>query len=159
MISALSPSVEAANAIASPMMLPMLIFGGFFLQSDTVPKYFIWIKYLSWFYYGSENLYSGQWENLGYCNTEFVDTNDANNVVRDRLFQPFSILLKVRSTNEKCEEFYPPGTKYLSGETILNRFGYNPENIERNIGIMFALAIGFRLIGYFILSLKYRSKA
>ncbi|CAG5085738.1 Oidioi.mRNA.OKI2018_I69.PAR.g10988.t1.cds [Oikopleura dioica] len=145
LISALSPSVEAANAIASPMMLPMLIFGGFFLQSDTVPKYFIWIKYLSWFYYGSENLYSGQWENLGYCNTEFVNTNDANNVVR--------------SSNEKCEEFYPPGTKYLSGETILNRFGYNPDNIERNIGIMFALAIGFRLIGYLILSLKYRSKA
>lgn len=65
------------------MMLPMLIFGGFFLQSDTVPKYFIWVKYISWFYYGSENLYSAQWQNLGYCNTELADADAPNSVVID----------------------------------------------------------------------------
>jgi hypothetical protein len=129
------------------MMLPMLIFGGFFLQADTVPKYFIWIKYLSWFYYGSENLYSAQWENLGYCNTEFADQNAQNNAV------------SISPENAKCEEFYPPGTQYFSGDSVLKRFGYEPDNIERNIGIMFALGIGFRLIGYLILSFKYRSKA
>lgn len=127
-------------------MLPMLIFGGFFLQSDTVPKYFIWIKYLSWFYYGSENLYSAQWENLGYCNTEFSDENAANSVVAN-------------ADNAKCEEFYGAGTEYFSGDSVLKRFGYEPDNIERNIGIMFALGIGFRFIGYLILSFKYRSKA
>ena len=127
----------------------MLIFGGFFLQADTVPKYFIWIKYLSWFYYGSENLYSAQWENLGYCNTDFVDENAANNVVVNTN----------TAENAKCAEFYPAGTTYYSGASVLKRFGYEPDNIERNIGIMFALGVGFRLIGYFVLSFKYRSKA
>ena len=62
MISALAPTVEAANALAPPLMVPLLLFGGFFLQSDSVPDYFIWLKYLSWFYYGAENLYVTQWK-------------------------------------------------------------------------------------------------
>ena len=66
-ISAIAPSVEAANAIAPPLMVPLLLFGGFFLQSDTVPAYFIWLKYMSWFYYGAENLYVTQWNDGGAC--------------------------------------------------------------------------------------------
>ena len=72
MISALSPSVETANAIAPPLLVPLLLFGGFFLQSDTIPVYFIWIKYISWFHYGAENLYSIQWGNGGAC----IDSDD-----------------------------------------------------------------------------------
>ena len=67
MISALAPTVEAANALAPPLMVPLLLFGGFFLQSDSVPPYFIWLKYISWFYYGAENLYVTQWRDAGAC--------------------------------------------------------------------------------------------
>ena len=67
MISALAPSVEAANALGPPLMVPLLLFGGFFLQSESVPAYFIWLKYLSWFYYGAENLYITQWQDGGAC--------------------------------------------------------------------------------------------
>ena len=67
MISALAPTIEAANAIAPPLMVPLLLFGGFFLQSDSVPPWFIWLKYISWFYYGAENLYVAQWREGGYC--------------------------------------------------------------------------------------------
>ena len=47
--------------------VPLLLFGGFFLQSESVPPYFIWLKYISWFYYGAENLYVTQWEEAGAC--------------------------------------------------------------------------------------------
>ena len=47
--------------------VPLLLFGGFFLQSESVPTYFIWLKYISWFYYGAENLYVTQWEEAGAC--------------------------------------------------------------------------------------------
>ena len=67
MISAIAPTIEAANAIAPPLMVPLLLFGGFFLQSDSVPPWFIWLKYISWFYYGAENLYVAQWREGGYC--------------------------------------------------------------------------------------------
>ena len=70
MISAAAPSVEAANAMAPPLMVPLLLFGGFFLKSDSVPAYFLWLKFLSWFYYGAENLYVTQWRDGGACYTD-----------------------------------------------------------------------------------------
>ena len=51
----------------TPTSVPLLLFGGFFLQSESVPPYFIWLKYISWFYYGAENLYVTQWEEAGAC--------------------------------------------------------------------------------------------
>merc|ERR1712212_268557 len=48
-------------------MVPLLLFGGFFLRSESVPVYFVWLKYISWFYYGAENLYVTQWNTAGAC--------------------------------------------------------------------------------------------
>lgn len=67
LISALAPSMQAANAMASPMMTPMMIFGGFFIRTLSTPLYFIWVKYLSWFFYGYNNLMINQWSYGGYC--------------------------------------------------------------------------------------------
>ena len=78
MISALAPTVEAANALAPPLMVPLLLFGGFFIQSDSVPDYFIWLKYLSWFYYGAENLYVTQWKESGACMSQVASRPDIN---------------------------------------------------------------------------------
>jgi ABC-type multidrug transport system permease subunit len=66
-ISSIAPSEEAATALASPMMVPLMIFGGFFIKTLSTPLYFIWIKYLSWFFYGFNNLIINQWENVGFC--------------------------------------------------------------------------------------------
>lgn len=66
-ISSIAPSLEAANALAAPMMIPFMIFGGFFIRTLSTPYYFIWIKYLSWFYYGFNNLIINQWKHGGYC--------------------------------------------------------------------------------------------
>ncbi|XP_031568131.1 protein white-like [Actinia tenebrosa] len=64
-ISSLSPSVEGASALGPPLMLPLMLFGGFFLKDSTVPVYFIWIKYISWFRYGFELLIVNQWDSYG----------------------------------------------------------------------------------------------
>merc|ERR1739848_811156 len=44
LVSALAPNLEAANALAAPMMIPFMIFGGFFIRTLSTPYYFIWIK-------------------------------------------------------------------------------------------------------------------
>jgi hypothetical protein len=41
-----------------------MIFGGFFLNNNTVPVYFIWLKYLSWLGYGNEILLINQWDGI-----------------------------------------------------------------------------------------------
>ena len=55
------------------------LFGGFLLQSDSVPVYFIWLKYISWFYYGNENFYVTQWKDAGACFA--VDTSNQNSFI------------------------------------------------------------------------------
>ncbi|GFT35026.1 protein white [Nephila pilipes] len=61
MISCISTGLNVAPSIASPFILPFVIFGGFYLNIESVPKYFIWLKYLSMFYYGNEALLINQW--------------------------------------------------------------------------------------------------
>jgi len=92
MISALAPTVEAANALAPPLMVPLLLFGGFFLQSDSVPDYFIWLKYLSWFYYGAENLYVTQWKDSGACMSQVAARPDIN---PDNIFRQIQVKYRI----------------------------------------------------------------
>lgn len=63
-ISTAAPSTTAALAIAPALMIPFLLFGGFFLNSGSTPDYLIWLKYISWFYYGNEMLVVNQWEDV-----------------------------------------------------------------------------------------------
>ena len=38
-----------ALAMGPPLIIPFLLFGGFFLKNGSVPVYFQWLRYLSWF--------------------------------------------------------------------------------------------------------------
>lgn len=51
MISSLAGSLPVALALGPPMLVPLMLFGGLFLNSGSVPVYLLWLKYLSWFYY------------------------------------------------------------------------------------------------------------
>ncbi|XP_032239519.2 protein white isoform X2 [Nematostella vectensis] len=64
-ISSMVSTVEGASALGPPLMLPLLLFGGFFLKNTSVPEYFVWIKYISWFKYGFELLNLNQWDGFG----------------------------------------------------------------------------------------------
>ncbi|CAL4129612.1 unnamed protein product, partial [Meganyctiphanes norvegica] len=64
MISCLVASPSTASVITAPLIVPMLIFGGFFLKSTTVPLYFSWLKYLSWFSHSNEALMINQWSSV-----------------------------------------------------------------------------------------------
>jgi len=53
-----------ALSIGPPIIIPFLLFGGFFLNSGSVPWYFKWLSYLSWFKYGNEALLINQWQDV-----------------------------------------------------------------------------------------------
>jgi ATP-binding cassette, subfamily G (WHITE), eye pigment precursor transporter len=61
LISCASSSISMALSVGPPVIIPFLIFGGFFLNSGSVPSYFKWLSYLSWFRYGNEALTINQW--------------------------------------------------------------------------------------------------
>ncbi len=50
--------------MAGPLTIPFMIFGGYFLNNETTPKYFLWIRYLSWFNYANEALVVNQWHGV-----------------------------------------------------------------------------------------------
>ena len=58
-----------ANAIANPLVAPLMLFAGHFIKNSKIPVYFFWLKYCSWMYYTTENLMIGQWafEDSFYC--------------------------------------------------------------------------------------------
>ena len=64
LISCASSSVSMALSIGPPVIIPFLIFGGFFLNAASVPSYFTWLSYFSWFRYGNEALLINQWEDV-----------------------------------------------------------------------------------------------
>nr|APD26554.1 ATP-binding cassette transporter subfamily G-like1 protein [Brachionus koreanus] len=79
-LSAVAPSTNIALALAGPILVPLMIFSGFLLNYDSIPKYFIWLRYLSWFSYSNEAILLNQWkgvknitcsdQNMGFCFTE-----------------------------------------------------------------------------------------
>ncbi len=64
-ISVLAPNVDAALGMVIPILMPILIFAGFFLNTDSTPVYFIWIKYISWMYYTNESMNAVIWSKTG----------------------------------------------------------------------------------------------
>ncbi|XP_065840256.1 protein white-like isoform X2 [Oscarella lobularis] len=67
-VSAVSSSVPVALAIGPGFITPFLLFGGLFVKSSEIPVYFVWFKYINWFYYSFEALTINEWRNYnGTC--------------------------------------------------------------------------------------------
>lgn len=132
LISTLSPSVQVASALGAPMMMPFLLFGGFFLKDESVPVYFIWLKYLSWFKYSFEALLVNQWDGFGSlsCASSGISGN----------------------TTAGALPCIP------NGNAVLKFYDLDPSRLGFDIGIMFVLAIGFRIIAFLFLVLRASRK-
>ncbi|CAM1309466.1 wht-7 (predicted) [Pycnogonum litorale] len=65
LLACMSPDEATALAITPPLVIPLSLFGGIFLNSGSIPVYFIWLKYLSWFSYGYEIMIVNQWSSIG----------------------------------------------------------------------------------------------
>ncbi|XP_060558018.1 protein white-like, partial [Ruditapes philippinarum] len=126
-VSAAANSVTTALAIAPPMMIPLLMFGGFFLNSDSIPVYFIWLEYLSWFKYANELLSVNQWDN--------IDSIDCENSTSSGSQNP-------------C--------LYKSGEQVINYLNFDKDNLWLDVGCLFAMLVAYRLVAYIILLIKAR---
>jgi len=63
-LSCLSPNVDVALAVAPVVIIPFMLFGGFFLNSGSVPVWLSWLKWISWFIYSYEALLVNQWSGV-----------------------------------------------------------------------------------------------
>ncbi|KAL9649908.1 hypothetical protein ABK040_011381 [Willaertia magna] len=56
LVAAISPNLEVANTITPILLVAIILFGGFYINAASIPMYFIWIYYASFFKYGFEAL-------------------------------------------------------------------------------------------------------
>ncbi|KAF2358413.1 ABC-2 type transporter [Trinorchestia longiramus] len=64
MVSCVANNLNMALAMAVPLVIPLMLFGGFFLNNGSTPDWLSWVRYASWFSYGNEALLINQWRSV-----------------------------------------------------------------------------------------------
>ena len=98
MVACLAGKPEIAGIVGPVVILPFLLFGGLFLNSDSAPSYFIWLQYLSPVKYGYEAMMVTFWETVDTI--ECPPTGDCQyptgeSVLKSFSFQDVSISLNI----------------------------------------------------------------
>lgn len=63
-ISTATPSVTVALAVGPALILPFMLFAGFFVNTESIPVYFLWLEVLSFFKYGFSTGAVAVWEDV-----------------------------------------------------------------------------------------------
>jgi ABC-type multidrug transport system permease subunit len=130
-ISTASPTLEFATVIAPIIMVIFLLFGGFYITSQTIPPYFTWIQWLSFVKYGFAALMQNEFTGLVLTCTKEQETN-----VNGSMICPIT-------SGEQVLTLYG-----LTGNDTLP-FGYN-------ILMMGVIIIVLRIFGYLSLRISTR---
>ncbi len=64
MVSCLSGTLPVAMAVNPALTAPLFLYAGYFVNQDTMQSWLVWIKYISWFFYGMELLMVNQWQGI-----------------------------------------------------------------------------------------------
>ncbi|XP_050505521.1 protein white isoform X3 [Diabrotica virgifera virgifera] len=64
LVSCISRNTSMALTLGAPLVIPFLLFGGYFMNLGSLPHYLKWLSYFSWFRFGNEALMINQWENI-----------------------------------------------------------------------------------------------
>eukprot|EP01032_Pedospumella_encystans_P007850 gene7850-9359_t len=72
LVSAASPSRLVANAVGPPILIILLLFGGFYINSDSLPVGSEWVRYLSLMYWGFQALVVNEFRGESFeCDSSF----------------------------------------------------------------------------------------
>ena len=69
-VGCLAPNPQVAQIIASLMTVIFFLFAGFYVAADTIPEYYIWLKYLSPFKYAFNALLLNEFTGLCLCDED-----------------------------------------------------------------------------------------
>ena len=72
-IATLSKNVSIALQIAPFCIIPLILFSGLFINSDSIPPYFTWIQYLSPIRYMYQEVYKNEFRGLYYKEQSLED--------------------------------------------------------------------------------------
>mmetsp|Transcript_23228 Transcript_23228/g.36328 ORF Transcript_23228/g.36328 Transcript_23228/m.36328 type:complete len:194 (-) Transcript_23228:256-837(-) len=139
LVASLFSDVRIALVVAPPMILPLMIFSGFFINTESIPPYFDWIKYLSPIKYAFEAFVLNEFTGLPLkCDPEELQVN-VNCPPGERCFCPVQ-----------------------DGEQVIRGFGMEDDlTITENLLCLLALWFGYLLVAFLSLAnlVRKREKA
>mmetsp|Transcript_12407 Transcript_12407/g.21004 ORF Transcript_12407/g.21004 Transcript_12407/m.21004 type:complete len:659 (+) Transcript_12407:234-2210(+) len=74
-VGTLTGNAKVAQAVSPIFIVIMLIFGGFFINTNSIPVYFIWLQYLSFFKYSYEAAIVNEFTGLTFTCDASVQRN------------------------------------------------------------------------------------
>jgi hypothetical protein len=85
-VSVISPSVEAANALGPPIVIVLLLFGGFYINIDSLPTGSKWVTYISLLKWAFEALAINEFKGEKFsCKASDISCQPTGEVVLDGL--------------------------------------------------------------------------
>ncbi|BFY98581.1 hypothetical protein BsWGS_01621 [Bradybaena similaris] len=135
LISVVTGDTTLALSLASPILIPFMIFGGPFMNGDSTPDYFVWLDALSWFKYSYEIIMIKQWDDLDYieCQNKTVLTNSSTP--------------GICNTN-KC--------LFRNGDEVLDYYSMNKDDVGEDLAILSSICGGIYLLAF--ISMMIRAK-
>lgn len=128
LLGAISPNITIAQVLCPIVLVIFMIFGGLFVNTGSIPVYFRWITYVSFFNWGYQAL----------CYIEFNGF--------DRALQ-FSC---------DCTEDQTCAVK--NGDQELALLGFADTVVWEDLLIILSMAIGYRILAYFALRFFYKER-
>jgi ABC-type multidrug transport system ATPase subunit/ABC-type multidrug transport system permease subunit len=131
-ISSFAPNVEAASAIGPPIGVVMILFGGYYINIDSLPLGAQWVKYISIFYWGFQ----------AYLINEFKGADfNCENVADD-----MSMTSNSTSNAVNCIE---------NGNQVIHNLSYEPsDGYSTGVIGLTVFTVCFHLIAYILIRLN-----
>nr|CAD2182767.1 unnamed protein product [Meloidogyne enterolobii] len=126
-------TTDLALAMLPVVVIPLLAFGGFYINQQSLPSYFYPIKFISYFGYAYESAAISQWtrvNTISGCNQTTINNNNLTEY----------------------------NTCYLDGMDVLDSLGFDPENIIFDYTALISMILGLRLVAFFALWLRAITK-
>ena len=74
-ISCLCSTTDVALAFGPPIIVPLQLLGGFFINVKSMPSVLSWARYISWFFYAFSALIKNQWNSIKHI--DCLQTNSS----------------------------------------------------------------------------------
>jgi hypothetical protein len=103
-LSIAAPSLDVALALSIPILIPLLIFAGYFLNNASTPDFLLWIKYISWFFYANDAVLIQFWPSIKSIPCSIQNTNVSSTCSATRCYKNGDEVLE--SLNIKKVRFF-----------------------------------------------------
>lgn len=124
-LSAVSPDFISGNSLICTVLGTFFLFSGYFIPKEIIPKYWIFMYYVSLYRYPLDCLLTNEyWSMKGECFSWHTDLDDQN-------------------------QYYP--RCLLTGNDVLKNRGLEKDTRWMNVGIMLAFFVFYRVLCWFIL--------